>query len=135
MRKAFDTVWHTGLLVKLHQKGVRGHIWHLIKNWYSSSFSCVLWDGRCSTAFELKQGVRQGGILSPFLYCIFVDELLDQLSTAGYGVAISDIYCGAPMYADDIALVASFLQAMLDIVHTYAQNWRCQLNSVKSVAK
>ena len=137
MRKAFDTVWHTGLLVKLHQKGVRGHIWHLIKNWYSSSFSCVLWDGHRSTAFELKQGVRQGGILSHSLYCIFVDELLDQLSTSGYGVAISDIYCGAPMYADDIALVAdspSFLQAMLDIVHTYAQNWRYQLNSVKSVA-
>jgi len=33
VRKAFDTVWHEGLLVRLHQNGVKGHLWHLINNW------------------------------------------------------------------------------------------------------
>ena len=83
-RKAFDTVWHTGLLVKLYQKGIRGHIWHLIKKWYSSSISCVLWDGQCSLSFAINQGVWQGGVL---LYCIFVDELLDHL-TSGLGALL-----------------------------------------------
>ena len=46
------------------------------------------------------------------------------------------MYCGAPMYADDLALVGSrpaHLQAMLDIVHEYARKWRYQLNETKSI--
>ena len=82
------------------------------------------------------QGVRQGEVLSPFLYCIFVDELLDILTVSGLGVSISGLYCGAPMYADDLVLVASTpkeLQAMLDVVERYASRWRYSLNADKSV--
>ena len=83
------------------------------------------------------QGVRQGGVLSPFLYCLFVDQLIDILSAPGFRVSIDNIYRGAPMYADDLALVAGSaeeLQAMLDLVHNYAQKWRYNLNADKSVA-
>ena len=84
----------------------------------------------------LNQGVRQGGTLSPFLCVLFVDELLDTLAASGLGVYVAGLYCGAPMYADDLALVASSsadLQAMLNIVHTYSRKWRYQLNETKSV--
>lgn len=113
-------------------------MWHVINNWYSSSLGIVLWDCQRSEAFEIKQGVRQGGILSPFLYCLFVDELLDLLAASGYGVTINNIFCGAPMYADDISLIAKSpgcLQAMLDIhvACEYARKWRYQLNSVNSL--
>ena len=124
VKKAFDTVWHSRLLVKLHLKGIRGHYWHSINNWYSYSSRIVLWDSQHSESFAIKQGVRQGGVLSPFLYCLFVDELFDQLAASGFGATIHNIYCGAPMYADDIALVANSpnsMQAMLDIVHGYAR--------------
>ena len=79
---------------------------------------------------------KTGGTLSPFLYVLFVDELLDILADSGLGVHVSGFYCGAPMYADDLALVASVpadLQAMLSIVHSYARKWRYQLNESKSV--
>ena len=59
-------------------------------------------------------------------YDIIVDELLDLLTESGFGATILDIYCGAPMYADDIALVSNspnMLQAMLDIVFDYARRW------------
>ena len=70
VRKAFDTVWHKGLLVimKIHQKGIRGSIWNIIDNWYASSSSPVLWNSAVSKSFSISQGVRQGGILSPLLY-------------------------------------------------------------------
>ena len=135
MRKAFDTVWHEGLLVKLFQKGIKGHFWHLINNWFAASSGCVLWNGQRSEPFTLLQGVCQGGVLSPFLYCIYVDELLDQLSISKIGTSISDIYCGAPMYADDLSLVAdsqTALQSLLDQVN-YAKKWRYRLNSSKPV--
>ena len=136
VRKAFDTVWHEGLLVKLMNKGIKGHLWHLINSWYTASSGCVLWNGQHSQPFTLLQGVRQGGVLSPFLYCLYVDELLDQLSASKIGASISDIYCGAPMYADDLALVAGSqgaLQSLLDMVDRYGRKWRYSLNSSKSV--
>ena len=64
-----------------------------------------------------------------------MDELLDILAQSGFGVSVGDVYCGSPMYADDLALVASSpeeLQAMIDIVATFADKWQYQLNADKS---
>ena len=136
VKKAFDTVWHEGLFVKMHQKGISGPIWHIINRWYTSCSSAVLWNSQLSEEFPIEQGVRQGGVLSPFLYCLFVDELLDTLTSSGLGVSIQGLYCGAPMYADDLALIASSpneLQRMLDIVSQYASQWQYSLNPDKSV--
>ena len=122
--------------MKLNQRGINGRTRHIINNWYKCSSSSVLWDGQHSPPFQIHQGVRQGGILSPFLYCLFVDELLDTLTQSGHGAVISGLYSGAPMYADDLVLIASSqaeLQAMLDIVAAYATKWRYQLNPEKSV--
>jgi len=51
VRKALDTVWHQGLLVKLHQKGIRGPIWQIINKWYTSSNSSIIWDNQQSRPF------------------------------------------------------------------------------------
>ena len=90
---------------------------------------------RLLSEFPVLQGVRQGAILSPLLYCIFVDELLDNLRASGYGAKVGEVYCGAPMFADDLALIAKSLdelQAMLNIASSYAIRWRYQLNPEKS---
>ena len=121
--------------MKLHQKGIWCPIWQIIDKWYTSSTSSVIWDNQQSKPFPCCQGVRQGGVLSPFLYCLFVDELLDNLAKSGFGVSIDDVYCGSPMFADNLALVASSpeeLQPVLDIVATYADKWQYQLNADKS---
>ena len=79
--------------------------------------------------------MRQGAILSPLLYSVFVDQLLVTLSQSGYGATVNKIYCGAPMYADDLALIGETpeeLQAMLDIAVTYASRWRYAFNLGKS---
>ena len=117
--KAFDTVWHQGLFVKLHQKGICHRIWHILNSWYSHSSSSVLLNGAASKPFPILQGVRQGAILSPLLYSVYVDELLDLLKESGLGAYVGTCCIAAPMYADDLALVAdsaSTLQSLLDIV-------------------
>ena len=129
VKKAFDTVWHEGLLFKLAHHKFPMYIWHILNNLYNSSTSAVLWDSRISRSFCILQGVRQGAILSPLLhvYSAFVDCLLDQVAASGHGVHIDDVFCGAPMYADDLALVsnsAEDFQSMLDITSNYALLWR-----------
>ena len=135
VRKAFDTVWHEGLFHKLFQLGVKDHAWRLLRKWYSSSSCSVLWNGVCSTSFNINQGVKQGGVLSPLLYSIYLNDLLIELQQSKLGAKMGEIYCGAPAYADDLALVASSpeeLQKMLDIVHAYSNKWRYRLNPSKS---
>ncbi len=133
VRKAFDTVWHHALLV---EKGIQGAYWKFIDLCYSSSTSCVLWNGAISSPFQIQQGVRQGAILSPLLYCIFANELLDIPTTASIGIQVKDIYCGALMYTDDLALLASTpeaLQELLDLSANYAAKWHYSYNPDKSV--
>ena len=135
VKKAYDTVWHEGLLLKLLQFNFPRYIWSLLHNWYTGCTSSVLWNSHFSRSFPIRQGVRQGAVLSPFLYTIFVNNLLVQLSSSGHGVKIGDIFCGAPMYADDLALISDSetgLQHMLDIVSLYAAKWNYELNARKS---
>ena len=135
VRKAFDTVWHEGLFVKLYNKGIHPRIWHILSNWYSNSSSCILLDGISSRNFRVLQGVRQGAILSPLLYSIYVDELLDSLVSSNLGAFIGHLHSPSPMYADDLALIASSehnLQLLLDLTSAYACLWRYQFNTSKS---
>ena len=65
---------------------------------------------------------------------MYVNNLLDTLATSGYGISIGSIYCGAPMYADDLAVIADSeaeLQFMLNIVSSYAIFWRYEFNAQK----
>ena len=135
VQKAFDTVWHNGLFHKLYSYGIKDHAWRILRKWYQSTTSTVLWDGEQSHPFNIKQGVKQGAVLSPLLYSLFVNDLLVELEHSGLGVRIGSVFCGAPMYADDLALIASSpedLQSMIDIVAQYATKWRYCLNPHKS---
>jgi hypothetical protein len=62
--------------------------------------------GRDSSSFVAYNGVNQGGVLSPVLFCIYIDRLLIQLAHAGVGCYIGSHFVGALAYADDIVLVA-----------------------------
>ncbi len=77
---------------KLHGKGIHPRIWHLLVNWYSRSSSCFLLKGEHSRVFRIQQGFRQGAILSPLLYSVFVDDLLAQLDDCGLGAMIGSVH-------------------------------------------
>ena len=99
-------------------------------------FSAVKWQGQISEMFEIKQGVRQGGILSTLHYKLFNDDLLHLLEALKVGMAIGHIDCSCPTCADDVALLAKFrlcLQVLLTVVRYYLGRERYSINTSKSV--
>ena len=73
--------------------------------------------------FKISNGVRQGAVLSPILYCFYMNDLFDLLRESRSGCQIGDLYAGVFWYADDLLLISpsrSGLQEMLSIAENYA---------------
>jgi len=67
---------------------------------------CVRWVGALSFSYCITAGVRQGGILSPTLFAVYMDVLIVRLRKLGLGCRIFDKYYGCLMYADDACACA-----------------------------
>ena len=79
VRKAFDTVWIDGLLCKLFSElGIKGRMWVAIKDYYTDVKA--LYDGVLSRKFSVSQGTGQGRIFAPFIYKVYSNSLLFELS-------------------------------------------------------
>ena len=65
LRKAFDTVWHDGLFLKLQKAGIRGKIYQVIKSMYHGSQAKVKCNQLMSDSIDITKGVHQGNVLSP----------------------------------------------------------------------
>ncbi len=133
--KAFDYVWHLGLFVKLYEIGICGKLWRILINMYSNMKSEIMIDGARSRQFKVQQSVRQGGVLSPWLYMMYINDMITELRHSGHGAYVDNIYCGVVAQADDIALIAlspASLQKMLIVCHNYSCNWRFLYNAAKT---
>ena len=79
LSKAFDKVWHQGLLFKLESFGIRGKLLNLLEDYLSNRFQRVLLNGQESSWLPIKAGVPQGSILGPLLFLIYINNLPDGL--------------------------------------------------------
>ena len=121
--KAFDKVNFDSLFQKLLDRNFPAIFLRLITYIYNHQSCFIRWNSTESSLFKVKNGVRQGAILSPSLFCIYLDTLLARLRDAGVGCHIGGMYLGAFGYADDVTLLApsrQALQLMLDICEDFA---------------
>ena len=74
MSKAFDKVWHEGLLYKLKYMGISGDLYNLPENNFSGRFQRVILNGQQSSWKPILAGVPQGPILCPLFFLICIND-------------------------------------------------------------
>ena len=102
---------------------------------YTSQKTRVKYNQTFSDNFNISNGVKQGGVLSPTLFCIYIDNLLKSLKESGYGCKMGDIYVGCVSYADDILLLSCSLyglKKLIKICEDYAAEYKIKFNGNKS---
>jgi len=85
LSKAFDRMNHYALFIKLMDRKLPNELLSLLEQWFSISVTCVRWAPCYSHFFSLLAGERQGGVLSPLLFAIFIDSPVDKVRLTGVG--------------------------------------------------
>jgi hypothetical protein len=116
--KAFDRLRHDLLFDLLLQRNVNPLMIKSLIYIYEAQLIQTSWMGTTSYSFSCKNGVRQGGILSPILYAIYNDVLLQRLKSQGTGCWIGNHYYGALSYADDLCILSPTLSGLCDMLNT-----------------
>ena len=118
MSKAFDRVKHGKLFSKLVKKGVPPIYIRLLLKMYEKQQANVLWNGILSNTFPVRNGVKQEAVLSPILYCIYIDDLFHLLRKRRTGCWVNDAFIGIVGYADDLLLLSPTLDGLQQMVKT-----------------
>ena len=97
--KAFDRVWHAGLLHKLKSYGISGQIFGIFSSFLGNRWLRVVLHGKSSQEYPVTASVPQGSILGPTLFLLYINDLPD------------DVICNIAIYADDATLYSNCSQA------------------------
>ena len=134
--KAYDRVNRVLLWKKLENIGVTGHMLNCIKGIYSNVSSSVKLSHSVFTDwFSVGTGLRQGCILSPICFNLYINDMAMEIKSKCTGVKVNNDNVSILMYADDVALLAESeddLQQMLDVMKNWCKTWDVLINTDKS---
>ena len=133
--KAFDRVNYCKLFRKLLDRDMSPLVLRLLLYMYTNQKLQIRWGASVSEKFKATNGVKQGGVLSPILFSVYVDDLFKRLEESGAGCWVSNHFVGCVAYADDLSLIAPSrkgLQTLIDTCEKYAVEHDVQFNGQKS---
>jgi hypothetical protein len=132
--KAFDKVSRELLWNRIIDKTPK-YISRCLINYYSVSKAHVMVKDKLSDIFRTSIGVKQGGPLSPRLFCAYMEELNERLNSLNIGFKISNIYINNLMYADDVLLIANSkeeLERLLEVTTEFGKDFEIKFNPDKT---
>ena len=133
--KAFDRVEYVKLFRILIDKHVCPMVARFLSFVYTNQKCKVRWRHCVSDFIDISNGVKQGGVLSPILFTLYIDVLLSRLKGSNVGCHIGSHYIGSVAYADDIVLLCpsiSSTKVMLDVCKDFSDEFKISFNYSKS---
>lgn len=132
--KAFDRVQYSKIFNLLLQRNICPLIVRLLANMYLINSAVVDWNGTISESFEIGNGVKQGGVLSPILFAIYMDPLIKKLNDSNVGCRMGHLNANCFVYADDVILLSPMLLSMkklINICEQYGNEYNLTFNPDK----
>ena len=132
--KAFDGVRFHKLFQILVDRGLCPLVVRLLIIMYSNIEAHIKWNDKYSNKFKINNGVKQGGVLSPLLFTLYIDELISRITLAGVGCYIGKVCSAIFVYADDIILLSPTrraMQVLLDICEQFGKDFGLTYNPAK----
>jgi exonuclease III len=135
LSQAFDLVSYDILWDKLQKAHLPFELINILKYWYRNQVNSVRWDGALSGSYRLDCGVRQGGLSSPTLFNLYVNDLIGELGGARVGCHVDGVCVNNISYADDMVLLSASicgLRRLVSICEEYATSHGLAYNVKKS---
>ena len=123
--KAFDKVWHEGLIFKLEQNGINGPLLNLLKNYLYNRKQRVVLNGSVSSYFEIESGVPQGSVLGPLLFLIYINDLENDVTSEVKFFADDTMIFSV---VQDPVISATELNHDLNLINNWAYQWKMAFN-------
>ncbi len=105
-KKAYDNVWRDGLYYKLLKYGIDPSMVKIIRNMYSNTQQGLKINGSVTNPFRSYRGVRQGCVLSPLLFNLFINDIPDIFDKSCKPIFLNDTPINCLMYADDLMVLS-----------------------------
>ncbi len=127
--KAFDRVWHQGIIYKLQCLGICGNLLEFFKDYLSNRHQRVMLNGHYSEWGHINAGVPQGSVLGPLLFLVYINDLIQHVN------------CGIKLFADDTVIYeivsdhqvsARVLNENLRNIQLWADQWLVNFNHSKT---
>ena len=120
MSKAFDKVWHDGLIFKLKRNGVCGNLLKFFKSYLRSRKQRVVINSSCSDFLPIEAGVPHGSVLGPLLFLVYINYLEENLKSNVRFFADDTMLFSV---VHDPSITADELNHDLDLINTWATQW------------
>jgi hypothetical protein len=133
VEKAFDCVWHEGLLHKMMLYKFPIHIVKLIQSYLQNRKSFVHLNRTSSKSYEIPAGVPQGSIISPHLFNIFLNDIPDPPNCVK-GIYADDTILKTTSGSHGISNIKQNLENGLKIIEKYFNSWKIKINHAKTEA-
>ena len=133
--KAFDLIKHSKMFECLIGTNLCPSVLRIIAMMYLVGNCCVQWNNNKSCIFDVRNGVKQGGVLSPFLFSVYVNPLIKRIHESRMGCYIGKVPANIFIYADDIVLLSptvSSIKFMIELCQTYSNEYFLKFNGEKS---
>ncbi|ETO02680.1 hypothetical protein RFI_34733, partial [Reticulomyxa filosa] len=137
IRKAFDSVWHAGLLYKIYNTGIRGKIFKLITTILTRSQLYVTAGYYASRPFIMQSGTGQGYSMSGPLFNLYINDMIKEINNTNTKIkAYGEIAPACLFYADDIITISKKWRSnneKLIVIKEYCKRWKLAINIDKSM--